>query len=360
MAAPGRLIATASPAWVKPWRPGRGILVLGVLTLLLLVVALVAIFIGEEPVPLSTIVGMALQWLPIHPARTWSDLDLTIITQVRLTRVVTALAVGAALGMTGTAFQALFRNPLADPGIVGTSAGASVGAILAFVAPFQLSILGFGLVPIAAFVGALLATLLVYALARVGSRVPSTTLLLAGFAVSAVLNAVAALVETLSDQLRVMYSWLLGSVAVNTGEQLLVACPLIVAGGICLLALSRDLNVLLLGDEQAGYLGLHVTERRLAILALGALLTSIAVALGGVIALVGLLVPHITRLLVGADHRLLLPASALMGGVFLIVVDTVARTVIAPEELPVGLITALVGAPAFIFLLRRKRSAYVV
>ncbi len=360
MAAPGRLIATTAPAWVRPWRPGRTILVLGALALLLLATAVVALSIGVEPISPLSIVGMATQWLPVHPARTWSDLDLTIVTQVRLTRIVTALAVGAALGMAGTAYQALFRNPLADPGIVGTSAGASVGAILAFVAPFQLSVLGFGLVPVAAFTGALLATLLVYTLARVGSRAPSTTLLLAGFAVSAVLNAVSALVETLSDQLRVMYSWLLGSVAVNTDEQLLVACPLILVGGIGLLAFSGDLNVLLLGDEHAGYLGLHVTRRRLAILALGALLTSVSVALGGVIALVGLLVPHITRLLVGADHRLLLPASALMGGIFLIVVDTVARTVISPEELPVGLITALVGAPAFIFLLRRKKSAYVV
>jgi len=360
MAAPSRLVAAASPSWVRPWRPGRAILVLCALALLLLATAVVALAIGEEPISPLSIVGMATQWLPVHPVRTWSDLDLTIVTQVRLTRIVTALAVGAALGMAGAAYQALFRNPLADPGIVGTSAGASVGAILAFVAPFQLSVLGFGLVPLAAFIGALLATLLVYTLARVGSRVPSTTLLLAGFAVSAVLNAVSALVETLSDQLRVMYAWLLGSVAVNTGEQLLVACPLILAGGICLLAFSGDLNVLLLGDEQAGYLGLHVTRRRLAILALGALLTSISVALGGVIALVGLLVPHITRLLVGADHRLLLPASALIGGVFLIVVDTVARTVISPQELPVGLVTALVGAPAFIFLLRRRKSAYVV
>ncbi len=348
--------ARSCHAGVRHW--GKPALVLGGLSTALIGVVLLSVLIGEQPIAPASVVGMALQSFPLHPVRTWSDQDLVIITQVRLPRIITAIVVGSALATTGVAFQALFRNPLADPGIVGTSAGASVGVSVAFILPVQGAFLGFGLVPLAAFIGALAATVVVYLLALVGGRLPSTTLLLAGFAISSVLDAVSALLETLSDQLRQMYSWLLGSVALNTGEQLTVATPLLAVGVLGLLALSRDLNILTLGDEQAHYLGVRVTQRRLLILMLGALLTSVAVALGGLIALVGLLVPHITRLLIGADHRLLLPASLLTGGIFLVIVDMVARMIIQPQELPVGLITALIGGPWFIMLLRRKKGEY--
>ncbi len=358
-AQPGTVAAPRARALdAGPRRWGRSAVVLGGLSLALAVVAVLALLVGQVYISPWSVVGMALQWLPVHPARTWSDQDLAIITQYRLPRIVTAIMVGGALAVTGAAFQALFRNPLADPGIVGTSAGASVGAIVAFVLPIQGVFLGFSLVPLAAFTGALGATIFVYALARVGSRLPSTTLLLAGFAVSSILSAVSALVETLSDRLREMYVWLLGSLDYNTGEQLLVAGALLAVGTCGLLALSQDLNILTLGDDQAYYLGLRVTQRRVLILILGALLTSVAVALGGLIALVGLLVPHITRLLVGANHRLLLPASLLMGGIFLIIVDALAHVLLAEQTLPVGLMTALIGGPWFIVLLRRKRGEY--
>jgi iron complex transport system permease protein len=266
--------------------------------------------------------------------------------------------VGSALAAAGTAFQGLFRNPLADPGIIGTSAGATLGAVIALILPFQITWLGFTLVPLAAFVGALGSMLLVYALARVGGRLPSTTLLLAGFAVSALVNAAAALLEAMSDRLREVYSWLLGSLVDTTSEQLLVAAPLLIGGTLGLMALAGDLNVLLLGDEQSQYLGLNVTQRRLLILVLGALLTSVAVALSGQIAFVGLLVPHLARLLFGANHRLLLPAAMLLGAIFLLLVDIVARLALPGQELPIGLITALLGAPWFLVLLRRKRGEY--
>ncbi len=273
--------------------------------------------------------------------------------------MLTAILVGSSLAVAGAAFQALFRNPLADPGIVGTSAGASLGAILALSLPVQIEWLGYSIVSLAAFVGAMSTMLLVYSLARVGGKLPSTSLLLAGFAVSAGLNAAAALVETLSNQLRQMYVWLLGSLDFTTGTQLLTAMPIFVLGLAGLFVLSGDLNVMLLGDEQSAYLGLNVTQRRLAILVLGSLLTSMAVALGGMIAFVGLLVPHITRLLFGTNHRLLLPASALMGASLMVVVNTAAHLILAPQVLPVGLITALLGAPWFLVLLRRKKGNYV-
>lgn len=341
-----------------PRRWSRPALILGGLGVTLFVVAVLAVAVGEEYISPTAVAGMALQWLPIHPARAWSDVDLTIITQVRLPRILTAIMVGGALAVAGTAFQALFRNPLADPGIVGTSAGASVGAVIALMVPVQIAWLGFSFVSVAAFAGALCTMLLVYGLARVGGRLPGTTLLLAGFAVSATLNAVAAVLETLSDRLREMYVWLLGSLDFNTGQQLLTAAPLLALGVCGLLLLAGDLNVLLLGDEQSQYLGLNVTQRRLLILVLGSLLTSVAVALAGLIAFVGLLVPHITRLLFGANHRLLLPAAMLMGAIFLLLVDMVARLLLAPQELPIGLITALLGGPWFIVLLRRKKGEY--
>jgi iron complex transport system permease protein len=200
--------------------------------------------------------------------------------------------------------------------------------------------------------------LVVYSLARVGSKLPSTTLLLAGFAVTAGLNAAAAMIEMLSDRLREMYTWLLGNLDLTTGTQLVGAIPVLAVGLVGLLVLAGDLNVLLLGDEQSTYLGLNVAQRRLAILVLGSLLTSMAVALGGMIAFVGLLVPHIARLLFGANHKLLLPASALLGAILMVVVNTVAHLVLAPQVLPIGLITALLGAPWFIFLLRRKKGEY--
>jgi iron complex transport system permease protein len=336
----------------------RPIVMLGGLSLLLMLAALVAVGLGEEYIPPGAVLAMALQWLPVHPAPTWSTVDLVIITAIRLPRIATAILVGGALGLAGAAFQGLFRNPLADPGLVGTSAGASLGAVVALILPVQSTLLGFSLVSLLAFAGALSGMLLVTLFARVGGRLPATNLLLAGFALSAVLNAVTTLIMTLNDRLREMYTWLLGSLATTTAQHLVVATPLaaLAAGG--LLAFSGDLNVLLLGDEQAGYLGLNVTQRRFLILVFGSLLTGIAVALAGLIAFVGLLVPHLARLMVGANHRLLLPASMLLGALVLLVADTLARMVIAPQELPVGLVTALLGTPWLLILLHRARGRY--
>ncbi|HVA92703.1 MAG TPA: iron ABC transporter permease [Chloroflexota bacterium] len=354
-----RMVGAATVVRSARPRPARRpFLILGGLSLLLAVLSLVSLNLGPDYISPTTILGIALQWLPVHPTRTWSDVDVTIVTLVRFPRLLTAILVGAALAVTGAAFQAMFRNPLADPGIIGTSAGASMGAILALALPIQIAWLGFSLVSLAAFGGALGAMFLVYFLARVGNRLPSTTLLLAGFAVSAAMNALAALIESLSDQLRQMYIWLLGNLDQTTTQQLTLSLPLLAIGMLGLFALAGDLNVLLLGDEQAQYLGMHVARRRLLILVLGSLLAGTAVALAGLIAFVGLLVPHIARLLFGANHRLLLPASALLGAIFLLVADTLARMVLAPQELPVGLVTALVGAPWFLVLLRRKKGEY--
>jgi iron complex transport system permease protein len=225
--------------------------------------------------------------------------------------------------------------------------------------PLDWAYFGFSLVTLAAFAGAMLAVLGVYALARAGGRLPVTTLLLAGFAISAGLNAVTTLIMSLtpSGRLEGMFAWLLGGINNSLPDQLVVAGALIVAGTLPLCLLGRQLNALALGDESAMHLGLNPAQSRLALLACGALVAAVAVALAGIIGFVGLVVPHVTRLLLGPDNRLLLPASTLVGAIFLTAVETLARAV-SPLPLPIGVITALIGAPLFLYLLKR-RGTYV-
>jgi iron complex transport system permease protein len=223
-------------------------------------------------------------------------------------------------------------------------------------------VLGFGLVPLAAFAGALGATALVYQLARIGGRTPVVTLLLAGFAVSTVLNYAVSLLLIVNDRLQLnvprIYAWLLGGVTVSTWPQLVVVGPVILAAAIASLGLGHGLNAFAMGEDAAERLGVAVEREKLLIIAAGALLTASAVTIGGLIGFVGLVVPHVLRLLVGPDHRALLPTSALAGASFVVVADLLARTLISPTELPVGILTAFLGGPYFLYLLRRSRREY--
>jgi iron complex transport system permease protein len=344
-------------------RFGRTALVLGGLVATLAVTMLVSLVVAGptgEPIPPGTIAALAVGWIPfLHVPHVWSDTQATIVLQVRLPRTLTAVLAGAALSAAGTTFQGIFRNPLADPAVVGVSSGAALGAIVAMLFPLDLAYFGFSLVSLAAFAGALLAVVAVYALARAGGRLPVTTLLLAGFAVSAALNAVTTLVMSLTagGRLEGMFVWLLGGLGNSTPDQLAVAAALVCAGVLPLWALGRELNALALGDEGAMHLGLNPAHIRLLFIACGALIAAVAVALCGIIGFVGLVVPHMARLLFGPDNRLLLPAATVLGGIFLTGVDAIARAA-SPVTLPIGVITALIGAPLFLLLLRR-RSAYV-
>jgi iron complex transport system permease protein len=306
---------------------------------------------------------MALNKLAIFDfSSTWQAAEETIIFQIRLPRVIAGALVGAALATAGVLFQGLLRNPMADPYIIGTSAGAALGATVAMLLPINLAFLGFGLVPIAAFGGALGTVFLVYNLARVGGKTPIISMLLAGVVASSFLAAIMALLISISDRLQLnlpsVYSFLLGHISVTGWEQLAVITPLVIGGVICARFLAFRLNAFALGEEGAAYVGVEVERVKVLILALGSLLTAAAVSISGLIAFVGLVVPHAMRLSFGPDHRFLLPASALAGGVFVVIADLIARTVLAPEELPVGVITAIIGAPFFIYLLRRTRKEY--
>ncbi|MFP4248228.1 MAG: FecCD family ABC transporter permease [Armatimonadota bacterium] len=289
--------------------------------------------------------------------------EQTIVFDLRLPRLALALLVGASLSVAGVVMQAFFQNPMAAPSIIGISAGASLGATVAVVsgAGAGIGFAGLGAVPVAAFAGALLVTALVYVLSRRGGRTPVGVLLLTGIAMGSLMSALAALVLVMGqdpsrrDLDQVVY-WMLGSVAGRTWTHVLVVLPYIGIAGALTWIFGRDLNVLTLGDDTAWYLGLNVEQVRLILLALSSLLTAGAVAVSGVIGFVGLVVPHLMRIIAGPDHRTLLPASAIAGGTLLVLADVVARTIAAPTEIPVGIITSLIGAPFFLYLLHRRRE----
>ncbi len=321
-------------------------------------VALGSTFIGP-----GTVVAVLVDKLTPFPApgqaQPWQE---TVLMDLRLPRVVGAALVGAALALAGALFQALLRNPLADPYVIGTSAGAALGAAISLLFPLRLSLLGFGAISVAAFVGALLAVLVVYNLARVAGETSVVGLLLAGLAVSAVLAAAMVLLLVTVGELQVrlpqLFSFLMGGVVVSPWGQLALVGAL-VAGGLALaFLLSPQLNALALGEEGAAAVGVEVEWAKAIVLALGSLLTALAVTIGGLIGFVGLMVPHAVRLVLGPDARLLLPCAVLAGASFLVLADLGARTILAPGEIPVGVITGLLGGPFFLYLLRRYQRGY--
>lgn len=339
-------------------------LILLILSGVLLAVIFLAVSFGSTSIPASSIVQILLNGTGLfHFARQWDPAAEIIVLQLRLPVVIGAALVGAALAAAGVLFQGMLRNPLADPYLIGTSSGAALGAAIAFVLPFD-TIYGtfFPLAPLLAFTGAMLTVLLVYAIARVGGQTPVVTLLLAGVVVNAVLVAVQTLILTLSAHaqfgLQALFSWLAGGVAVTSWSPILVVAAIILPGIGFSLLLASILDAFGLGEEGAAYLGLQVERYKLLIIVVGSFLTAAAVSISGLIGFVGLITPHAMRLLLGPRHRLLLPASALAGAIFLTLADLLARVVIAPAVLPVGVFTALIGAPFFLFLLRNSKRVY--
>lgn len=322
-----------------------GVARLALLVVLLAVAIVVAVRHGAVALPLADVADALLG--------RGDAATVTIVRELRLPRALQAALVGAALALSGAAFQALLRNPLSEPYILGVSSGAAVGAVLAIVA----GVAAVWAIPAAAFAGAGLAIVLVFRIAAgVGPALDTRVLLLAGVVVAAFFNAVILLVLTFADleAFRAAMFWMMGSHAGATWTGVGAAAAYLAVGAVVLLALARPLNLLSIGEETAAHLGTHVERTKLLAYAAASLLAAGGVAVSGVIGFVGLVVPHVVRLLWGGDHRMLLPASALLGASFLVVADLAARLVARPAELPIGVVTAFVGVPFFVWLLRRR------
>lgn len=354
-------LAAISPLAARRRRLGRVLLCgFGAVLVLAFLLAVghgaLAIAPGQAVAILVAQLGLELPW-------SFGRQEEAVLLAIRLPRALAGMLIGAALAVSGAALQGLFRNPLADPALIGVSNGAALAAVIVIVlggslVPLLPFLPGGLLLPLAAFLGGLAATSIVYRIASRDGRTDVATMLLAGVAVNAIAGAGIGLMVFLSDdqQLRDLNYWLLGSLGGVTWHSLGLAAPFILLGALALPLFARHLNALLLGESEATHLGFHVERTKRALVVLAALATGTAVAITGVIGFVGLVVPHLVRLIAGPDHRLLLPASALFGASLLLVADLFARTLVLPAELPIGILTACGGGPFFLWLLLRRRK----
>jgi iron complex transport system permease protein len=281
-----------------------------------------------------------------------------ILIQIRLPRVILGFLVGSSLATVGAGLQALLRNPLADPYVLGISSGAALGAAVAILLGIGTTVLAISTLPLFAFCGGLIALVLVYRIAASHGRLPVHVLLLAGVLLNAIFSALIMFITSIMDPNRSfgMMSWLMGTLTAPTYPAMAAVSIYLILGGLILVSQARALNLLSVGEASALSMGVDVHKVKKIVFFTAALLTGAVVSVSGMIGFVGMIIPHAVRMIVGADHRLLLPASALVGGTFLIIADTVARTVLAPGEIPVGVVTALAGGPFVIFLLMNRKS----
>ncbi|WNM62724.1 FecCD family ABC transporter permease [Candidatus Nitrospira neomarina] len=336
----------------------RGWLVsVGISCVMAVVALLVCLGFGTEPIPFSRIWSILVGSLPgTGSTRAGTDPTTVILLQVRLPRLLLAFFVGGSLAMVGVALQALLRNPLADPFIIGISSGAALGAAIALLFGVGISVLSVSALPVCAFAGALLSLVIMYRISSVGFGFSIYTLLLAGVVLNAIFSAFIMFLTSVADPNRAfgMYAWLMGSLTGPDYSTLGVLGLYLGVGLVILATQAQSLNLLTLGEETARSLGVEVERVKKLVFVAAALLTGAVVSFSGIIGFVGLIVPHAVRLVLSADHRLLLPAAGFVGGMFLMLADTVARTALSPSEFPVGVVTALVGGPVFLYLLTTR------
>jgi len=328
-------------------------------TILLLFALLLSVAIGAVYIPPATIARIISQGLFFDSGVT-IDTTNTILFQLRLPHTILIAMAGAALAASGAGYQGLFQNPLADPYLIGVASGAGLGAVLAMSINWPTNLLGYFSIPVAAFVGGAATVILVYRLARFGNAVSITNLILAGVAVGSFASALTSMIMLRSDgEVRRAIAWLLGGSTLSGWPPVIASLPFIVISLGILIGSGYTLNVLQFGDEQAQQLGLPVERIKVLIILTASLATATAVSFTGVIGFIGLIVPHMVRILWGPDYRRLIPLSILAGATTLLLADLLARTLLAPQEIPVGIITALAGAPFFLWILWRSQRGDV-
>jgi iron complex transport system permease protein len=312
----------------------------------------------------ALILSMAIGSVFLSPLEIWNSLtgngleiSDSILWKIRLPRTVLVALTGAALGISGASYQGLFRNPLADPYLIGVASGAGLGAVIAMSVKWPYTFWTSMAIPLAAFATALLTVLLVYSIARIGHTVPTTNLILAGVAISSFATSLTSVLMLRStEEVRRALGWLIGGSIQPGWLSILAVLPFLGIGISILLVSGHALNLLQFGDDQAQQLGLNVTRTRTVILVAASLVTAAAVAFSGIIGFIGLVVPHLMRLWHGADYRRLLSLSLIGGATALLLADILARVILAPQEIPVGIITAIAGAPFFLWVLRRAKN----
>ncbi len=331
----------------------------GVGILLLLLSVVVSVSMGAAQLPLSDVWGILWHQLPFvgHWVTVdWPESSEQIIWMVRLPRVILAILVGACLSLAGAGFQGVLRNPLADPYTLGVASGAAVGAAFLILFSIQIVWLGIWTIPIVAFFTGLLSLFIVLRLARIHGKFQLETLILSGVVVQAFLGSMVSFMVSLSDQaVNEIVFWLMGSLSMRGWTFAMVLLPYLAVGIVVLLSYGRTLNLFALGERQAEHLGVHVARTRLIVLIVSTLITAAAVSIAGTIGFVGLVVPHLVRLMVGPDYRILLPTTVIFGGIYVLWADTLARTLLSPTDIPLGVITAFLGAPFFAYLLRKNK-----
>ncbi|MGO4500731.1 FecCD family ABC transporter permease [Paenibacillus sp. 2RAB27] len=332
----------------------------GVGVLLLLLSIVVSLSIGSAQLPLSQIVGILakhLPWIGSHIEVNWPQSSEQIINKVRIPRMLLGILVGAVLSIAGAGFQGVLRNPLADPYSLGVSSGASVGAAVLIYFGLQFAWFGQWSIPIVAFATGLISLFLVLKLAMIDGKLKMETLILSGVVMQAFLGAFVSFLVSISNQtVNEIIFWLMGSLSMRGWAYTYMILPYLLIGIVILLSYARSLNLLALGERQAAHLGVHVERTKLIVLIASTLITAAAVSVAGVVGFVGLIVPHLVRLLVGPDYRLIIPLSAICGGIYVLWADTLARTLLSPTEIPLGVITAFLGAPFFAYLLHKDKK----
>jgi iron complex transport system permease protein len=336
---------------LRPLTPRRVAGVCATLFGVLFVVVVISLRLGAYPISVADIVVTLVNGALRHWDRIPPEFSL-VVFGLRLPRIALGIVVGAALSTAGAGFQALLRNPLADPYVLGVSSGAALGAIISLIAAPHTP----GAVQAGAFAGAMLTITAVYFLGRRGGQLDTATLLLGGIITMSFLSAVIMfLMTTLTGRdLRGMAFWLMGDLSSPTAIDLRWLFLVLIISAGCIYATASDLNLILTGEQEARHLGVNVQRVKIVVYVAASLLTGLAVSVSGAIGYVGLLVPHVVRMMWGTDHRLLIPTSAIGGAILVVVADTLARTIVAPTELPVGAMTAIAGAPVFIYLMRRR------